>query len=210
MNEMDYWRLCDELTVIQAALLIVGADASDMNYCDYVLDWKPDERPPNFFPAFTALCHAVMGGKIPATKRMMIETKWDPTANAMREHETEKLDWCATTISVEDLKIWLKTRGIKTGFFFPQGVDIPDFLDANHKNYSPKLAAAIGAWQAVTLQPDLTKGKTVKQALLTWLRKNADRFGLTKDDGNPNEQGIEEVAKIANWDSRGGAPRTPG
>jgi hypothetical protein len=29
---------------------------------------------------------------------------------------------------------------------------------------------------------------------------------LGKEDGNPNEQGIEEVAKIANWDIRGGAP----
>ena len=24
-----------------------------------------------------------------------------------------------------------------------------------------------------------------------------------KEDGNPNEQGIEEVAKIANWDTKG-------
>jgi hypothetical protein len=54
------------------------------------------------------------------------------------------------------------------------------------------------------------KGKTVKQALLKWLRKNADKFGLTKDDGNPNEQGIEEIAKISNWDTKGGAPKTPG
>ena len=51
--------------------------------------------------------------------------------------------------------------------------------------------------------------KTVKQALVIWLRQNANRFGLTKEDGNPNEQGIEEVAKIANWDATGGAPKTP-
>jgi hypothetical protein len=42
------------------------------------------------------------------------------------------------------------------------------------------------------------------------LRQHANKFGLTKDDGNPNEQGIEEVAKIANWDTKGGAPKTPG
>jgi hypothetical protein len=41
------------------------------------------------------------------------------------------------------------------------------------------------------------------------LAAHANEFGLTKEDGNPNEQGIEEVAKIANWDTKGGAPKTP-
>ena len=45
--------------------------------------------------------------------------------------------------------------------------------------------------------------------MMKWLRRHADQYGLTKDDGNPNEQGIEEIAKIANWDSKGGAPKTP-
>jgi hypothetical protein len=52
-------------------------------------------------------------------------------------------------------------------------------------------------------------GTTAKQAMMKWLRRHADQYGLTKDDGNPNEQGIEEIAKIANWDSKGGAPKTP-
>ena len=51
--------------------------------------------------------------------------------------------------------------------------------------------------------------KTVKQALVIWLRHHANKFALTKEDGKPNEQGIEEVAKIANWDAKGGAPKTP-
>jgi hypothetical protein len=45
--------------------------------------------------------------------------------------------------------------------------------------------------------------------LVAWLRQHANEFDLTKEDGNPNEQGIEDVAKIANWDTKGGAPRTP-
>jgi hypothetical protein len=47
------------------------------------------------------------------------------------------------------------------------------------------------------------RGKTVKQALHIRLRQYANEFGLMKEDGNPNEQGIEEVAKIANWDTKG-------
>jgi hypothetical protein len=54
------------------------------------------------------------------------------------------------------------------------------------------------------------RNKTAKQALMVWLRKNADQFALTKDDGNPNEQGLEDIAKVANWDTKGGAPKTPG
>jgi hypothetical protein len=72
------------------------------------------------------------------------------------------------------------------------------------------LAATIEAWKAVTADEELRRGKSVKQALAVWLRQHANEFGLTKDDGNPNEQGIEEIAKIANWDIRGGAPKTPG
>lgn len=63
---------------------------------------------------------------------------------------------------------------------------------------------------AVSKDPELRKGKSVKQALDIWLRLHANEFvGLTKEDGNPNEQGIQEVAKIANWDTKGGAPKTP-
>jgi len=77
---------------------------------------------------------------------------------------------------VEDLKVWLKGRGVKTGFFFPQAQDTPDFLYQSHKNYAPKLAAAIRAWQAVNADPDLMKGKTVKQALLKWLNSGLPKM----------------------------------
>jgi hypothetical protein len=111
---------------------------------------------------------------------------------------------------VEDLRTWLRLRGINTGFFFPSPEAEPDYLSASHPNYSAKLAAAIEAWKAVSANAELRRGKSVKQALIVWLRQHANEFGLTKDDGNPNEQGIEDVAKIANWDTKGGAPKTPG
>jgi hypothetical protein len=73
-----------------------------------------------------------------------------------------------------------------------------------------KLEAAISAWKAVSENEELRRGKTVKQALEVWLRQHAGEYGLTKEDGNPNETGIQEIAEIANWDAMGGAPRTPG
>jgi len=108
------------------------------------------------------------------------------------------------------LKTWLKSRGVDSGFFFAEGGDAPAYLNPAGNSFSPKLAAAIKAWKAVDADPSLRKGKTVKQALMVWLRLHASEFGLTKEDGNPNEQGIEEIAKIANWDPKGGAPKTPG
>jgi len=55
-----------------------------------------------------------------------------------------------------------------------------------------------------------TGGKTPKQALAKWLREHAAEFGMTDDEGKPNETGIEEAAKMANWQPGGGAPKTPG
>jgi len=82
----------------------------------------------------------------------------------------------------------------------------PGYLDPTHARYAPKLAAAVQAWIAV----DDPKGKHPKQALAAWLREHAAKLGLTNDDGKPNEQGIDECAKVANWQPEGGAPKTPG
>ena len=207
MDKMDYWRLCDELSVVQAALLIAGLDPAEF---PYVMDWEADKRPENFSATLAAFSHAINGGRLPATIRPVVRQGWDDAAECMVDYDTEEPDWHKSTILIENIIVWLKNRGFKTEFFSSKTVDTPDFLDPTNINYSPKLAAAIGAWQAVHADPELIKGKTVKQALLKWLRKNADQFGLTKEDGNPNEQGIEEVAKISNWDTKGGAPKTPG
>jgi hypothetical protein len=118
-------------------------------------------------------------------------------------------DWNATTIHIDDLRDWLRSRGYNSGFFFSHSEQKPDFLNNQHANYSSKLAAAIEVWNAVTENPSLAKGKSVKQAMMIWLRSHAGRFDLIKEDGNPNESGIEEVAKVANWNTKGGAPETP-
>ena len=45
---------------------------------------------------------------------------------------------------------------------------------------------------------------------MKWLRENGADFGLSDEEGKPNELGIEECAKVANWQPGGGAPKTPG
>ena len=112
----------------------------------------------------------------------------------------------SSRVEVESLKEWLASRGFAEASSFPERTEAPDYLDPANPRYAPKLAAAVRAWQAVT-EP---AGKHPKQALAKWLRENAAEFGLTDDEGKPNETGIEEAAKVANWQPGGGAPRTPG
>jgi hypothetical protein len=62
MEKLDYWRLCDELSVIQAALLIVGEDPS--SNLGYVEDWDLHERPEGYEAAKTAISNALRSGAI--------------------------------------------------------------------------------------------------------------------------------------------------
>jgi hypothetical protein len=192
MDALDYWRLCDEVSVVQAALLIVGEDPAESQ--EYISRWEPEKRPKGYDAVKTALLNAIQ------RKRLLA---------FVPECEDGDSLWDDAKISVDNLRTWLTSRGVRTGFFFPLS-ERPDYLSDLHPDYSPKLAAAIKAWTAVSADAELRRGKSVKQALIIWLRQHANEFGLAKEDGNPNEQGIEEVAKIANWDTRGGAPETPG
>jgi hypothetical protein len=198
IDPLDYWRLCDELSVVQAALLIVGEDPSQIQ--ENIDTRHSSNRPAGYDAAKAALINAINGKRVVANVIDLVDDDG-------RSHGP---DWHHTTIMVEDLRAWLRSRGIKTGFFFPAHEAGPDYLSEFHPNYSAKLAAAIEAWKAISADAELRRGKSVKQALVVWLRQHANEFGLTKEDGNPNEQGIEDVAKIANWDTKGGAPKTPG
>jgi hypothetical protein len=200
MDELDYWRLCDEVSVVQAALLFVGEDPSERQ--GYIENEPPKNRPRGYDAVRAALVNAIRGDRLSA--------KIIRVADQFGNDGIDGIDWYQTTVLVEDLRTWLKSRGVTTGFFFPIEEEGPDYLSSSHDHFSPKLAAAIKAWLAITSDPELRRGKTVKQAIIVWLRQHANEFGLTKEDGNPNEQGIEEVAKIANWDMKGGAPKTPG
>lgn len=82
------------------------------------------------------------------------------------------------------------------------------YLDPSHPRYAPKLAAAIAAWIAIEDETMMLR-KSPKQALISWLLKHAEKYSLLDKNGKPNETGIEECAKVANWQQKGGAPKTP-
>lgn len=83
------------------------------------------------------------------------------------------------------------------------------FLDDKHPCYSPKLAAALKAWQEVQEDEHIQKGlKSPKQVLEKWLKAQAGEYGLIKKDGRINNEGIEQIAKVVNWKPEGGANKT--
>jgi hypothetical protein len=53
MNELDYWRLCEELNIVQAALLVVGENP---DCAEYVEDQEVENRAKGYEAAKTAIC----------------------------------------------------------------------------------------------------------------------------------------------------------
>lgn len=206
MDNLDFWRFCDELNVIQATLLILGQDPTGLQ--DHVKSRISSERPRGYDACETALVNSIISKRLPAKLKNEVIEEWDSKGENYFDRETDYPDLRATTIQVEDLRTWLIERDINSGFFFADKTDQPDYLDSSHPRYAPKLAAAVYAWLA-TEDEETTKGKTAKQALVKWLREHAAKYRLSDGGGKPNETGIEECAKVANWQEKGGAPKTP-
>jgi len=136
------------------------------------------------------------------------ENYYDPIVETNSQIDIEgSVDPSQSSVEVASLRTWLAGRGMKTGFFFPDDGVTPDFLDPQHPRYAPKLAAAVKAWRAV--EKESLSGRSPKQGLVKWLRQHAMEYSLSDEDGKPNETGVEEIAKVANWQPGGGAPKTP-
>lgn len=218
------WRLHDEFTVEQAAALIAGYDPGHVALCKDDANFASNFS--RLYPAETALINAINAKNLTATIRRNAHIQgWDefpsedeglrpldPEDDDWRKSHKQNIvycespDWGKTTVALKDIRIWLISRGVKSGFFFPTATDAPDYLNNNNPRFAPKLAASVSAWLAVT---DSGK-KSPKQALEKWLREHAAEFGLVDDDGNPVNTAIEECSKVANWNQGGGAPKMPG
>lgn len=217
------WSIHSSYTVEQAAALLAGYEPGRVELCRH--DTNFEQRFSRFGPAKSALTNAINDRDLQATIRRRARIAgWDEYPNigeSLRKRfedddevsqfpevviYCETPDWSQTTVRRKDLIAWLAARGYKTGFFFPDTTDAPDYLDPGHPRYAPKLAASVRAWEAVTEDG----GKHPKQALTIWLNKHASEFGLTDNDGLPIKLSIEDCAKVANWKPGGGAPTTPG
>jgi hypothetical protein len=194
MNPIDFWKSCDDLRVCDAALLVMGCNPSDHSANNAVY---------NAPKGYDAVSHAIVSdlesGKIEGKKQYIDNEGYS---------EDNLLDEMRSTVSVESLKQWMQFKGLTMHFFFFPDATPSAILDPNHPRYSPKLAATTRAWEALDTDEDLN-GKTPKQAAQIWLRKHAQEFGLSDEDGKLAESVIDNLAKIVNWQTQGGAPKTP-
>ncbi len=198
---LDHWRLCDELSILQASLLYAGSDPG----CNasYVENWNMDKRPSGYEAAKTGILNALSSGKIKG--RIIPDYESDFNGNQSPIDGTISLQ---STVEVDSLRAWLKSRDIKTGFFFPEtNLSQPDYLNKNHPRYSKKLAASIRVWVAME-DKNLLEGKAVKDAVYSWLENNYLEFDLVHD-GKISKKAITSCTDVVNWNLNGGATKTP-
>lgn len=209
MSEDSALKLADSLTIVSAACCIVGVAPSiagfGKNCTQFTLsvgDTDTDQLLPTAQACTVAdsICNAIYTGKLKAAclERPQGEALLDINYNI----------W-ATLIDVDELKRWLVSRNCKPPFFF--GADEsnkPDYLDKKHPSFSLEIAAAIQVWEAIQ-DPELRIGKSVKGAATEWLETNYSELGLIHN-GKRSASAIERIAAIVNWETSGGAPKTPG
>jgi hypothetical protein len=209
MSEDSALKLADALSIVTAACCIVGVAPSVADYfhgpSQFTLsvgDSNLNERLPisETKVVAEAICSAITTGKLIAAHVAR------PNVEGIGE---TIFDLWETIIEVDELKRWLLSRNCKPPFFF--GADAsktPNYLEAKHPNFSPEIAAAIKAWEAIQ-DPELRKGKTIKAAVKDWLETNYRELGLIHH-GQRSNSAIERIATLVNWETSGGAPKTPG
>lgn len=204
-NEFDYWRLCDELSVFQAILLTLGYNPSNHDF----QNWEGSESYTGTTKGYYALKTAIIAG----IERGMIDgnithSVYNQNTGTYFNQGEKYVNLDLSTIDVISYKNFLEIKGFKSShFFFPDNTDNRDYLDKNHPHYSPKLAMTIKAWEAIRDNPKLLNRKTPKQALEKQLREMAPLYGFTDENGLPQTQPIEDMAKVGNWNQKGGVAK---
>lgn len=198
-NISPWWRLADTLSVIEAILLVLGIEPQGI--ADYVERRDEVDLPVGY--------RAVKAGILAGLKNKSLKG-WLNHPEHTDFHGNVSLDETrydleVSFVEVESLIGWLRSRGFSSGYFFSDDPQHHGLKDENHPRYAPKLAAAVEAWESFDEEASATG--TAKQRLAKWLRLHAAEYGLTDDDGKPKESVIESLATIANWATKGGAPK---
>jgi hypothetical protein len=196
MSAINFWKLCTEYSVYQAAMLVAGHDPQDY---EELGDSEVAKKARGYAAVRTALCNAINGGSLHTAAKSHFDDYGDTSLNIYQ-----------TLVRVSDLDAFVKAAGLVCEIFDRTSQPAACRLTASNPYYSRKLDAANKAWAAVTSDRRLLAGKSPKQALQKWLGEHAAEFGLISKDGKPNVTGIEEICKVANWKPEGGATPTQG
>jgi hypothetical protein len=174
MDDLEYWRLCGELSVMQAALLAVGVDpASEAGaYCE---DWKPHERPRGYEALKTAIVSALRKGEIKGVLVPLYE--YDINGNICDE-VPGSLDIRDSLVEVASVREWLIGHGFgeRVGFLFePCAISAPPSL---LKRLEEVEAKAAGLQQALNEEREAAEASLRQTGrLLTELTAQDARLG---------------------------------
>ena len=160
----EYWKLADNLTATQAALLILNEDPTELQHLSYTEIKKIE----HFDPVFTSITNSINGIGDNNLKAHISYCNLDAEEIEFGGRTEPLPNWDETIIPTDELKAWLLSRNFKPSFFFGESSPEPDYLNKNHPRYAPKLAAAVKVWLAME-DDNLFKGKSPKDAMENWL-----------------------------------------
>jgi hypothetical protein len=230
MESIDFWKLNDNFTIVQATLLILDIDPTGEQ--EWVLKSDVQNRPVGFDAIYSGIVQAIKNKTLNATLRYDAHEQGggyaqEPTKDEefailaqLRIHQDGNYwhdeittanviyrvepSWLMTTIHVEDLKQWLSSRNFTSSKFFfgEKKSNEPDYMNPQHLRYSEELAAAVKVWQAMEDENLLLGKSSPKSAMIDWLESRYKELGLIYE-GAIGKKRIEDCAKVANWsDSR--------
>ncbi|MBU2962083.1 hypothetical protein KO516_14940 [Citreicella sp. C3M06] len=234
MTPLDFRRRAVDHTVEDATILIVGGDPDQQDQLnDDPFDNRMVKRTvghSGYTTVFDMLTSAIVSKHLKAVlqypvyelsrKRcfpdgIILTADQINLDGADRENEHGELkrfsttrlpDWTRSRVATSDIREWLRAISLKSTFFLPESTDI-GFRDRNHPRYSAKLACAVAAWEAIGVPK---RGRSVKQTVAGWVKENGHAYGmgLAGEESARRTQFIEDVAKIVNWETGGGAPKS--
>jgi hypothetical protein len=124
MDKIDRWKLADELTAYQIALLIVGYDPSEFED-DQPHMW-PNEVKQDISPFINAIKNAAISNKLDIRQVRYEEV----------DHGDDT-DWTETTINIDGLCDWMRLRNFQDGFFIAAHSEIDRLADPSGDFYAP-------------------------------------------------------------------------
>lgn len=130
--DMEHWRWCDELSVVEAAMLVVGLNPSLLETV-HILDGafhkigtsnhiSNSSHFPNFVPVFHAISRAVESGQLACRvvhHWVDEDDEFEHCTLAQKASTGLQTDWRRSLVSIQDFRSWMTERKVKPAFFFP-------------------------------------------------------------------------------------------
>lgn len=190
-NVDPLWLSADSVTIRESACILANIDPATCE-ATFALPGKANTMR-------ELITRALLAGNLPcfaAKERCEPDSEYSSRDARHVGPHTDLAD--DTTVLVTNLAAWCETKGIAHPFRAraDQTIAAPArSLD----RYPEQLRAAIEAFEALRHDSGATAGKSAKDALMAWLETNT----------NLGKGARERVAIIANWQPKGGAPKTP-